>query len=186
MYEIQFNLYLHTQKIKASKSINYVAANHRIVCLHVANSLQIYNDDNDNNYINSSSDDHNDDDNNKSSGNDSSRTKNDGNHTKINHTIGSDNNYDYDDDNSHEYDFIFDSFRYFSILFMKFRYYIINHHHHEGLGSDIDRKKVEVETAEEVLRINNCLKLNGDKSNNDDEVSDSWNGDDDNDSDSER
>jgi len=58
---------------------------------------------------------------------------------------------------------------------MKFRYYIINHHHphhhHEDLGSDIDRKKVEVETAEDVLRIDNCLKLNGDKSNNDDEVS---------------
>jgi hypothetical protein len=32
-------------------------------------------------------------------------------------------------------------------------------------------KKVDVETAEEVLRIDNCLKLNGDKSNNDDEVS---------------
>ena len=69
---------------------------------------------------------------------------------------------------------------------MKFRYYIINHHHHhhhEGLGYDIVRKKVEVETAEEVLRIDNYLKLNGDKSTNDDEVSDSWNGDDDNDDD---
>jgi hypothetical protein len=74
---------------------------------------------------------------------------------------------------------------------MKFRYYIINHHHHhqEGLGSDIDRKKEEVETAEEVLRIDNYLKLNGDKSNDYDEVSDSWNVDDDDhdsDSDSER
>jgi len=87
-------------------------------------------------------------------------------------------------DNHDDYKFLFDSFVYFFISFMKFRYYIINHyhpdpptdhdhdddydddhdhdhHHHSG----IVKKKIQVETAEESLRIDNYLKLNGNRSN---------------------